>query len=582
MHFKNLALTFEQIHQTSFRLEITQLLADLFNKVTAREAQIISYLCLGVLRPSYYGTQFSLAEKSIKKLSAHLLGLTAAEVTALVKTEGDLGRVITAHLAGPADHHLLSIIQVHDALSDLEKITGKGAQEERAHAFEALLKKLDPLSAGTVVRIVLGNLRLGFSDMTIIDALSWMLVGNKSLHERIEHAYNLCADLGYIASVLKEDGIEGLEKVHVTLGVPIRPAAAERLSSTREIIEKLGPSVAQHKLDGFRLQVHVRHSGDDVQMWFFSRNLQNMSEMFPDLVKEFKKIKADSFIVEGEAIVFDEQTGSFVPFQETVKRKRKHDIEEVAAQLPLRFYVFDILYLNGHSVMDKAHHTRRELILKLFNATDENAVIQPINEQPVETAQQLEHYFLHAFDAGLEGVVVKRPNAHYQPGKRNFNWIKLKRHEEGELQDTIDVVILGYYAGKGKRSSFGIGAFLVGVYNKKDDRYETIAKVGTGLTDQEWHELKQRCDKYAVPEKPLSVVCAKELTPDVWVTPRMVCVVRADEITLSPIHTAGKTHNHLGFALRFPRIMGYRDDKNAEQATTIKEIKELYEMSLRK
>ena len=182
--------------------------------------------------------------------------------------------------------------------------------------------------------------------------------------------------------------------------------------------------------------------------------------------------------------------------------------------------------------------------------------VQVIEEKQIKSAKELEDYFLAAIAEGLEGIVVKRSDAIYQPGKRNFNWIKLKRQEEGHIEDTIDCVVLGYYAGSGKRAAFGIGAFLVGLFNKKEDRFETVAKVGTGLTDAEWVELKKRCDKIQVSKKPHNVICAKDLYPDVWVTPDIVCQIRADEITKSPMHAAGKEDDALGLALRFPRLMG--------------------------
>jgi DNA ligase-1 len=270
-----------------------------------------------------------------------------------------------------------------------------------------------------------------------------------------------------------------------------------------------------------------------------------------------------------------------LPFQETVKRKRKHGIEEAITEFPLKLFIFDILYLNGKELMSETHEHRRDVLLSLFKKFH-NDDVQPIEEVEITTAPQLENYFLKNIDSGLEGLVVKRADSMYQPGKRNFNWIKLKRHEEGQLDDTIDCVILGYYAGKGKRASFGIGAFLVGVYNKKEDRFETVAKIGTGLKDAEWIELKKKCDAIAVPHKPNNVVCAKELNPDVWVSPEIVCVIRADEITMSPLHTAGKTNEQLGMALRFPRIMGYRDDKGPFDITQVWEIKELFDQQFAK
>ena len=301
-----------------------------------------------------------------------------------------------------------------------------------------------------------------------------------------------------------------------------------------------------------------------------------MSHMFPDLTKALLELDVDDIICEGEAIGYDPNTGVFLPFQETVKRKRKHGIEAAIVEFPLKVFIFDVLYLNGKQLLDASHEQRRKKLEQLVKRIKHEDV-HIIEEVAITTAKDLEDYFVATVAQGLEGLVVKRPDAVYQPGKRNFNWIKLKRKEEGHLEDTIDCVILGYYSGAGKRAAFGIGAFLVGVYNKKEDVFQTVAKVGTGLKDEEWKELKKKCDAVAVKTQPRNVECAKGLTPDVWTAPEIVCVVRADEITLSPVHAAGKTKEELGLALRFPRFMGYRPDKGPLEATTVKEIKRLYE-----
>lgn len=567
MKFHELSEAFQKIAKTSSRLEITHILAELFTTSTPHEAQIIANLCLGSLRPPYEGTQFNIAERSMKGVVAGVLGISAEEVSKRLKKEGDLGLVVSQ-----GSWHALvqpSVTEVYDALVAIEHIEGQGSQEKRAELLSKLLQAVNPLDAAIVVRMILGKLRLGFSDMTIIDALSWMLTGDKSLRAQIEHGYNVCADLGYIAALLKEHGVSGLDKVTVVVGIPIRPAAAERLPTAQEIIEKLGPCVAEPKLDGFRLQVHIDARGKERKLHFFSRNLLDMSAMFPDVAAALEALPVTDIIMEGEAIVFDQSTGTFPPFQETVKRKRKHDIAAVAQELPLKLFIFDILYLNGQSLLDRELHTRREILQKLFKNYKQD-VVHVIEERPVTTAKELESYFLEAIEAGLEGLVVKKPKSHYQPGKRNFNWIKLKRQEGvAGLEDTLDLVVLGYYAGQGKRTHFGMGAFLVGAYHKQLDRFETIAKVGTGLTDAEWKALKKKCDEYATAQKPPNVVCAKELAPDVWVNPEIVVQIRADEITQSPLHT-------VGFALRFPRMMGYRPDKSARDATTVDEVKALY------
>ncbi|MBA3751836.1 ATP-dependent DNA ligase [Candidatus Dependentiae bacterium] len=574
MKFHVLAETLVALEKESSRTKMTELLADLLSRATPHEAQIISYLTLGTLRAQYKANQFNFAEKSMLKLLAHLEGLTLSEFTHTVRERGDVGIAIL-HSQWPSQEKNVTLLEVYHQLEQLQTLSGTGSQEEKATLLAAILQSVDALSASFIIRIVLGTMRLGFSDMTLVDALSWMAKGDKSLKKDLEQAYNLCADIGYIAFLLKDQGPQALSTVHPTIGIPIRLAAADRAESPRAIIEKIGPCYAQPKLDGFRLQIHI--DTKNKRIWFYSRNLHDMSSMFPDLHEAFQCMHVDTLIVEGEAIVYDEETESFLPFQETVKRKRKHDIEEVAQSLPLRLFLFDILYLNGKAVIGMPHTERRALLEQTCGLCSDKR-INVIEEKYCTNPKELADYFNEQITRGLEGLVVKRPDALYQPGKRNSNWIKLKRHEEGHLRDTIDAVILGYYSGMGKRASFKIGAFLVGIYNPEKDRFETLAKVGTGLKDDEWIELKKTCDEIRVAEKPHNVVCASELAPDVWTNPSTVVVILADEITQSPLHTAGKTENHLGFALRFPRFMGYAIDKTAIQATSIDELKKLYKL----
>jgi DNA ligase-1 len=573
MKFSDVAECFSRIEETSGRVEITKLLADLFKKARPRDAEIIVNLALGQLKPPYIGTQFNVAEKSIIQVLAEFLNVTDETIKRHIKQSGDLGLVLMDY-EWQADGGL-TVLQVYEALDHIEKISGTGSADEKAKCIRDLLGNLSPVEAKYVIRVILGKLRLGFSDMTVVDSLSWMEAGDKSLRGIIENAYNVCVDLGLIAFELKENGIAAIERMKAHVGIPIRPAAAERLPTAKAIVEKLGVCVAQPKLDGFRLQIHLDKHSSRPKIHFFSRNLIDMSYMFPDLTHAVASLDVTDMICEGEAIVYDPNTDTFLPFQETVKRKRKHGIEEAAESFPLRVFLFDLLYLNGKEVMSETHEERRALLLKIAKTVNDNRV-QVIGEKVIRTAEQLEDDFNENITAGLEGLVVKRPDAIYQPGKRNFNWIKLKRQEEGHLEDTIDCIILGYYDGAGKRASFGIGAFLVGVYNKTDDCFETIAKIGTGMSDEEWIMLRKKCDDLAVVNRPKNVVCAKELYPDVWVSPELVCMIRADEITISPVHAAGKSEKTLGYALRFPRFMGYRIDKSPQEVTTVKEIVSLY------
>ncbi|MCX5924012.1 MAG: ATP-dependent DNA ligase [Candidatus Dependentiae bacterium] len=573
MKFIEVAQAFQNLEQEPSRIGMTKILAQLFAQSSNSEIQIICYLSQGSLFPAYLDVQFQIAQKGMVAIIAELAGKPESVIQADFKEMGDIGLVVQKEWT--QDTCDLTVHQVYETLIEIAHICGTGSTEKKSAHLRALLKQVDSLSAKFIVRIVAKTLRLGFSDMTVLDALSWMETGDKTLSKDLEAAYNVCADLGLVAHTMKDEGIKGITSMHIKVGIPIRPAAAERLTSAKAVIERLGHCVAQPKLDGFRVQVHVKKTETKTDVHFFSRNMLDMSDMFPDLKKIVSQLPVSSLICEGEAIVYDEETESFLPFQQTVKRKRKHDVDQMSVDMPLRLYLFDILYLDGKSLLDETHKTRRIILNDVVKHQNTDA-LQIVEEKPFSKAQDLEDYFLLNIQAGLEGLVVKREDATYQPGKRNFNWIKLKREAHGSLIDTVDVVILGYYGGRGKRAKFGIGAFLVGIYNPEKEQFQTVAKVGTGMSDDEWKDLKKRCEHIKLQHQPKNVSCVKDLYPDVWVSPELVCVVKSDEITLSPAHTAGKTEGHPGYALRFPRFVSYRSDKSAQDATSIQELKHLY------
>ncbi len=575
MKFSVIAELFNSLENVTGRLEKTEKLAYGLSQMTPLQAQIVTYLSLGDLGPSYDNIQFQIAEKGLLEIIASLSEQSLEEITELYKNSGDLGDVVVQAWKGI--DAFLSIEQVYDELVTIARISGHGSTELKLQKLVALLQGVDVISAKYIIRIVSKTLRLGFSDMTLIDAFSWMSAGDKSLRNIFEHAYNICADLGLVIFKFKQDGILAVESMQSQVGIPIRPAAAERLNGSAEVIEKLGTCCAQPKLDGFRLQIHLDKRGKSPVVKFYSRNLIDMSEMFPDIAASIMNLPVDNLICEGEAIGYQSETDTFLQFQETVKRKRKHNIEQASQDIPLRVYLFDILYYNHESMLNKTHAQRRLTLQTIFSTIHIHDLFI-IDEQLVHTASELESYFFQSIGAGLEGLVIKKPDAVYQPGKRNFNWIKLKRKTGQKLGDTIDVVVLGYYVGQGRRATLGIGAFLVGIYNDEKKIFESVAKVGTGMTDIEFADLKYRCDQMISQKKPENFDVPKNLIPDVWVYPFLVCEIRADDITQSPVHTAGKTENSLGFALRFPRFVRYRSDKLIYQATTAQELVRLYRL----
>lgn len=297
--------------------------------------------------------------------------------------------------------------------------------------------------------------------------------------------------------------------------------------------------------------------------------------MFPDLVEGIlKQVKAKTAIFDSEALAYNPESEEFLPFQETTKRRRKYGITEAAKSLPLKAFVFDIMYLNGKSLVDTPLIDRMKLLDKAISGDD---VLIKNTGQVVNSAKQIDVLFQDALTKGLEGLILKRPDSLYEAGARNFNWVKMKKHSSGELTDTIDCVVLGYIYGRGKRAQFGAGALLVGVYDPERDEFVTVAKIGTGLTDDEWREIHKRADKIKTDHKPARVNSL--ISPSVWVEPEIVVEILADEITKSPIHTAGKTDTDSGYALRFPRLMRFReDDKRPEDSTTLKELRDLYDL----
>jgi len=479
------------------------------------------------------------------------------------------------------------VLTVFKTLESVAKSSGEGSQDDKISRLSGLIQELDPLSARYIVRIPLGVLRLGFSDMTVLDALSWMYQGDKGIRPILQKAYHVHPDLGRIGRILKEVGLSEVEKLEPQIFTPIIMMRAERLSSGAEIIKQIGACGVEPKFDGFRLQVHKK--GDEVRL--YTRGLDDATFMYPDVVAAVRKeVKATEVILEGEAIGYDAQTDNFLPFQETVQRKRKYDIEEKAKEIPLKLFVFELLYLEGKSYVSEPFSKRRAALLSIIdihsNPVDHGVI--PAQEEIIDDPKKLEIMFEDAITKGLEGIVAKKMDGTYQPGARGWNWIKLKRSYSSKIDDTIDCLVMGYDYGKGKRTAFGIGAFLAGIYDDKKELFFTIAKVGTGLTDEEWRRLKAQCSKYVSKEKPKQYVVDKLMDVDVWVYPQIVVELKADEISRSPVHTAGKilkpsksgsafTVDVAGFALRFPRLERFRDDKAATDVTTLKEVASMFE-----
>ena len=570
MKFKELAEYFEKLEATSSRLALIEILSELFKKTPEKEIEKIVYLIQGRLAPFFVPLEIGMAEKTVAQSIANAYGLKREEVLKNYQRLGDMGTVaLQLSSKFKAQSSKLTVNEVFTILTEIADTKGEGTVEKRQKLLSDLLQNLDKISAKHLVRIPLGNTRLGIGDPTVLDGLATAKLGDKSKRKLLEGAYNRTSDLGLIAKTLWGKGLAGVEKLEVRVGSPIRSELCERLPNPEKVIEKMSEVDVQYKYDGFRVQIHKNKN--DIRM--FSRNLEEMTHMFPELTQAARKqINAESVILDTEALAYNPDSEEFLPFQETTKRRRKHGIEEAQAKLPLKAFVFDILYKDGNQLLDEPLKKRMEILKEVISEDD---VLIRTKNQTVKDPKELSILLEDAISKGLEGLVVKRLESPYEAGGRNFNWVKLKRHSSGELNDTIDCVLLGYISGKGKRTAFGAGALLVGVYDSKTDEFVTVSKIGTGLTDEEWREIHKRADRISLEHKPARV--SSSIIPSVWIKPEIVIEVLADEITRSPIHTAGKTADEPGYALRFPRLVSFRGlDKKAEDATSVSELVEMY------
>ena len=591
MLFSKLSEYFEELEQTSSRLSLIDILSKLFDEVKSDEIAEVCYLLQGRVAPFYEAVEIGMAEKTVAASIAKAFDVSREEVLKEYGRVGDLGLVAERlsakrhpelvsgsqkEMPKPVRHDGLSVAEVFEKLTEIAHISGEGTVDKKQTILVNLLQNIDPISAKHLVRVPIGASRLGIGDPTVLDGFAQSKLGDRKQRKLLEEAYNRTSDLGIIGEVLWEKGLKGVENLDVTVGRPIRSQLAERLPDAKTILEKMdGKAHVQYKYDGFRVQIHKQ--GKKVRL--FSRNLEETTLMFPDIIEGvLAQVKADSIILDSEALAYSPESEEFLPFQETTKRRRKYGIDEMSKKLPLRAFVFDIMYLNGKSLMDESLESR---IKSLGQTLKGDEVLIPQPGEVTDKPERIQELFDDALTKGLEGLIVKRPDSKYEAGGRNFNWVKLKRHSAGELKDTIDCVILGYIFGKGKRADFGAGALLVGVYDKAKDEFVTVSKIGTGLTDEEWREIHKRADKIKVAHKPARVNSI--MTPSVWIAPEIVIEVLADEITKSPTHTAGKTETDPGYALRFPRMVRFREaDKQAEDATTVEELKHMYNQQYKK
>lgn len=613
MKFLELSQLFEQLESTTGRNDMTALLAEFISahrSSSAEELAMAAYLFTGRVAPGFVPAEYNLSEKSLISV---LHGLSSLYTVGLdiVKLRADMGDIglVAEVLVGKIESKSggqLEVMELYDRLWAIVSASGTGSSSAKMAICTEVMLKLSPVEAKFFARIVSGKMRLGVSTKTLLDALSVTLNGDKGMRTELDSIYGVDPDIGWvIQSVLSGDLGKSAQ---VVVGVPLHSRLVERVKDFDEALERLDSElIVQPKFDGLRCQAHVgvKYSGSEVseRVWshymiemgksrvhggtlfdvdkevgeveLFSRNLEGMTDMFPEVAEELLKFVPEGTVLDGEVIGWDFSTESFLPFQETMTRKRKHGVSEAAQGVPVKYFIFDIIAYKGESLLDLDTIDRLEKLDQLFKTIPADSLLSRAETRSISSKESLEKFFIECVEGGLEGLIVKSRKGGYKPGVRDFEWIKLKKSMDKKLVDSVDVVVMGYYYGSGKKTQFGMGALLGGVYNSESREIESITKIGTGITDAQWREISDRLKGLAVKDMPSNYKVSKALEPDVWVLPDVVCTVEADEITKSKVHMAAMGKDGLGLALRFPRLIEFDRDKSVEQATSVEELEVL-------
>ena len=583
MDYAIIADSYEKIEATTKRLEMTDLLVELLKKTPKDVIAKVVYLTQGKLYPDFMGVEMGVAEKLAIKALSRASGQSENVIQAELEKSGDIGETSEKQLSKRKQSTFftkkLTVERVYETLDKLAKTSGSGAVDTKMALLCGLLTDASPKEAKWIIRTVTGNLRLGIADMSVLDALAIAYGGGKDARELIERAYNISSDLGRVANIVVEKGIEGIKEFQVMVFEPIRPMLAERLGSPEEILEKFGGKcIAEYKYDGERIQAHKK----DGKVMLFSRRLENISDQYPDaldLINE--KTDAKEVILEAECVAMDLETGDMRPFQELMHRRRKYGVEAAIKDYPISLFAFDALYVDGKDLTLESFPQRRKTLAKIIKQSDR---MKPATQKLVSSPKELEDFFEQAIGEGCEGLMCKSlaKDSVYQAGSRGWLWIKYKRDYKSEMTDTVDLVVVGAFHGRGKRVGV-YGALLLATYNDEKDTFETVTKCGTGFTDKDLAQLHEMLQKHVIPRKNSRVLSMLE--GDVWFEPAVVLEILGAEVTLSPIHMAAMNsiRKGAGLAIRFPRFTGkYRTDKSPQDATSSKEIMEMYRAQLKK
>ena len=566
---------FEKMEKTTKRIELTDILVELLKKTPKEIIPIVVYLLQGIIRPNFEGVELGVAEKLAIRAISKSAGLSIKKIEDDYRKGGDLGltasNILKLKTQTTFTAEKITIERVYETLFKIAKLEGKGSQDLKMKYISSLLNDATPLEAKFVLKLLLGTLRLGVAENTVMDALAIAFTGKKENKIQIENAYNVSSDLGKVSLIVATAGIDEIKKFKISLFSPIRPMLADRVQSEEDAIKKMPEQfAAEYKLDGERVQIHKQENN----IILFSRSLENITQYYPDIIENVEKsLNVDEGVFEAEIVPINENTGEFLPFQELMHRRRKHKLEKAVSEYPITVNFFDVLYFDKKDCLNLEYSERRKILEKLVKEDSFSKLVPMLF---VKNENEIEDFLENSINSGCEGLMLKTLDAPYRAGTRGSNWLKLKREYRNELGDSLDLIVIGAYFGRGRRTGL-YGTLLLGTYNPDKDNFPSVCKVGTGFTDESLDQLYQILSNKVTIKKNSKIV--SEMEADVWFEPELVLEIVASEITLSPIHKTGLNliRKGSGFALRFPKFTGkIRYEKTVEDASTDEEVLTLY------
>ncbi|MBW3019032.1 ATP-dependent DNA ligase [Candidatus Woesearchaeota archaeon] len=572
MDYSTLAEVYERLESTSKRLEKTHILSE-FLKGSDDQLQNLMVLVQGKVFPAWDSRELGIAQKLLVKAISKATGASLDQIESLWRELGDIGEVAEQLTKTKSQVTLfsqkLSVDKVFSNLRKLSSLEGQGTMDRKTALVAELLTSASPREAKYIIRTIVGALRVGLGQGTVRDAIVWaftdaisydqekndIILEDRETYNRyveaVQEAFDVANDFGLVAKTAREQGIEGLRMIPLTVHKPVNVMLFQKAKSMAEAFERVkAPAAVEFKYDGFRLQIHKEK--DRVQL--FTRRLDNVTAQFPDVVDCVKKyVLADSCILDAEAVGY--KGGKYLPFQNISQRiKRKYDIHRLAKDFPVEINVFDILYVNGESLLKMPFSERREILEA--NIKSVPFEFRPSEKIITDDPSVAQKFYEESLASGNEGIMMKNLEGIYKPGSRVGFGVKVK-----PVMETLDVVIVGAEWGEGKRGQW-LSSFIVAV--RDGDQFVEIGKVGTGIK-----EKAEEGTSFGELTELLQPLIIKKDGKEVRVTPSIVIEVNYEEIQASPTYSSG-------FALRFPRFVRLRDDRSAESISTLAELKQFY------